>query len=123
MLSQKHGDSDKIYSLHEPDVKCFSKGKQHKKYEYGSKASIAIDQNTGIIMGAINFTQNLYDSKTIPEVLEQYERLNGKEVKEVFMDRGYRGIKEYNASRIYVPKPDKNITQEQRNKHSRRAAI
>lgn len=123
VLSQKRGDSDKIYSLHEPDVKCFSKGKQHKKYEYGSKASIAIDQNTGIIMGAINFTQNLHDSKTIPEVLEQFERLTGKEAKEVFVDRGYRGIKEYKASKIYVPKPDKNITQEQRNKHSRRAAI
>jgi IS5 family transposase len=43
VLSQKRGDSDKIYSLHEPDVKCFFKGKQHKKYEYGGKASIAID--------------------------------------------------------------------------------
>ncbi len=77
-------------------------------------------------MGAINFTHNLHDSKTIPEVLEQYDRLNGKEAKEVFVDRGYRGyrgIKEYKASKIYVPKPDKNIIQEQRNKHSRRAAI
>lgn len=74
-------------------------------------------------MGAINFTHNLHDSKTIPEVLEQYERLNGKKAKEVFVDSGYRGIKEYKASKIYVPKPDKNIIQEQRNKHSRRAAI
>jgi hypothetical protein len=45
-------------------------------------------------MGAINFTQTLHDSKTIPEVLEQYERLNGKEVKDVFVDRGYKGIKQ-----------------------------
>lgn len=123
VLSQKREDSDKIYSLHEPHVKCYSKGKEHKKFEFGSKASIVIDQNTGIIMGAINFTQTLHDSKTIPEVLEQYERLNGKEAKEVFADRGYKGIKQYKASTIYVPVPDKNITKAQRKKHSKRAAI
>jgi IS5 family transposase len=123
VLSQKREDSDKIYSLHEPHVKCYSKGKEHKKFEFGSKASIVINQNTGIIMGAINFTQTLHDSKTIPEVLEQYERLNGKEAKEVFADRGYKGIKQYKSSTIYVPVPDKNITKAQRRKHSKRAAI
>lgn len=123
VLSQKREDSDKIYSLHEPHVKCYSKGKEHKKFEFGSKASIVINQNTGIIMGAINFTQTLHDSKTIPEVLEQYERLNGKEAKEVFADRGYKGVKQYKASTIYVPIPDKNITKAQRKKHSKRSAI
>jgi IS5 family transposase len=104
-------------------VKCYSKGKEHKKFEFGSKASILIDQATGIIMGAINFTQTLHDSKTLPEVLEQYERLNGKQPKEVFVDRGYKGIKQYKDSTILLPKPDKNITKEQRRKHSKRAAI
>jgi IS5 family transposase len=66
VLSQKRGDSNKIYSLHEPDVKCYSKGKEHKKFEFGSKASIVVDQATGIIMGAINFTETLHDSKTLP---------------------------------------------------------
>jgi len=123
VLSQKRGDTDKIYSLHEPEVKCYSKGKEHKKFEFGSKASILIDQGTGIIMGAINFTETLHDSKTLPEVLEQYERLNGKQAKEVFVDRGYRGIRQYKNSTIFVPKPDKNITKAQRTKHSKRAAI
>ena len=123
VLSQKRADTDKIYSLHEPNVKCYSKGKEHKKFEFGSKASVLIDQASGIIMGALNFTQSLHDSKTLPEVLEQYERLNGQEAKEVFVDRGYKGIKQYKASKIYVPIPDKNITKNQRQKHSRRAAI
>jgi IS5 family transposase len=56
-------------------------------------------------------------------VLEQYKRLNGKEFKELFVDRGYKGIKQYKASNIYVPIPDKNITKAQRGKHSRRASI
>ena len=123
VLSQKRGDSGKVYSLHEPNVKCYSKGKEHKKFEFGSKASILIDQDTGIIMGALNFTQTLHDSKTIPDVLEQYERLNGKQAKAVFVDRGYRGIKQYKSSVIHAPIPDKNITKAKRKKHSRRAAI
>ena len=35
VLAQRRKDSDKVYSLHEPDVKCISKGKDHKKYEFG----------------------------------------------------------------------------------------
>ena len=123
VLSQKRGDSNKIYSLHEPHVKCYSKGKEHKKFEFGSKVSILVDQNTGIIMGALNFTQTLHDSKTIPDALEQYERLNGREAKDVFVDRGYKGVKQYKASSIQVPIPDKNITKAKRRRHSRRAAI
>lgn len=123
MLSQKRTDSNKIYSLHEPDVKCYAKGKEHKKFEFGSKASIIVDQSTGIIMGAMNFTETLHDSKTLPAVLDQYERLNGKQPKEVFVDRGYKGLSSYKESVIYVPKPNKNITKTQRKKHSKRAAI
>ncbi len=123
VLSQKRDDKDKIYSLHEPDVKCYAKGKQHKKFEFGSKASIVVDQSTGIIMGAVNFTETLHDSKTLPEALEQYERLTGKQAGHVFVDRGYKGPGQYKASQIHVPKPDKNISRAKRKKHSKRAAI
>lgn len=102
VLSQKRGDSNKIYSLHslprvfvEPNVKCYSKGKDYKKFEFGSKASIIIDQSTGVILGALNFTETLHDSKTIPEALEQYERLNGTIPKEVFVDR----VKHYKSTK------------------------
>lgn len=123
VLSQKRSDTGKIYSLHEPDVKCYTKGKEHKKYEFGSKASFLVCQRTGIIMGALNFTETLHDSRTLPEVLEQYERLMDKEVAEVFADRGYRGKTQYKSTRIHLPKPDKSITKARRRKHSRRAAI
>lgn len=42
-------------------------------------------------MGAINFTQTLHYSKTIREVLKQFERFNNKEVRKVFTYRGYKG--------------------------------
>ncbi len=123
VLSQKRGDSQKIYSLHEPKVKCYAKGKEHKKFEFGSKASIIVDQSSGIIMGATNFTETLHDSKTIPDALEQYERLNGTQPKEVFVDRGYRGVTEYKGTKINIPKPEKQISKQKRQGHINRAGI
>jgi IS5 family transposase len=123
VIKQKRHDKDKIYSLHEPQVKCYTKGKDHKKFEFGSKASIAVDQKTGIIVGAINFTESIHDSKTLPDALDQIERLIGKEPKEVYVDRGYRGVLKNKASSIFAPKPKKKITQTQKAKHRKRAAI
>jgi transposase, IS5 family len=41
ILKQQIKDTDKIYSLHEPQVYSVVKEKDHKQYEYGSKASIS----------------------------------------------------------------------------------
>jgi len=38
VLSQNKDNKDKIYSLHEPQVYCVAKGKEHKRYEFGTKA-------------------------------------------------------------------------------------
>ena len=123
VLAQKKDDSNKIYSLHEPQVNCFSKGKEHKKYEFGSKASFLITQRTGVIVGAMNFSENVHDSKTLPDALQQHQRLTGITAKEVYADRGYAGPKQIDGTQIYLPKPNKNITRLQRKKHKRRAAI
>jgi IS5 family transposase len=90
VLDQIRGDKNKIYSLHEPQVQCISKGKEHKKYEFGNKVSILYTQNTSVIVGALAF-KNEYDGHTLPEALIQYERLKDKRPKTIFADRGYRG--------------------------------
>lgn len=123
VLSQKRTDKNKIYSLHETEVRCYTKGKEHKKFEFGSKASILVTQSTGVIVGALSFNENLHDTKTIAPALEQYERIKEKKPKELVGDRGYRGPKQVNGVPISTPKADKNITPKQRNKHKRRAAI
>lgn len=123
VLSQKREDSNKIYSLHEPDVRCYTKGKEHKRFEFGSKASFLITQSTGVIVGAMSFNNNVHDSKTLPSAIEQYERLTERKAKNIFVDRGYRGPKTVHQTNICVPKPDKNISKEKRKQHSRRAAI
>lgn len=52
------GDRNKIYSLHEPQVYCLSKGKEHKKYEFGSKASVVMTKTHGVIVGAVAHEEN-----------------------------------------------------------------
>ena len=123
VLAQQRGDSNKIYSFHEPQVKCYTKGKEHKKYEFGSKVSILVTQRTGVIVGALNFTDTLHDSKTIEAALHQYERLTGNKAKDIFLDRGYRGSRKINETLLHYPKTDKNITKTRRQRHKRRAAI
>ena len=47
VLTQQRNDTNKVYSIHEPDVLCIAKGKEHKPYEFGNKSSIAIHVNPG----------------------------------------------------------------------------
>ncbi len=128
VLDQKRQDKNKIYSLHEPEVKCISKGKEHKKYEFGSKVSITLTRNSGVIIGALNIAANDYDGHTLEPALEQQQRLTGHILKEVAVDRGYRGIKEVRGTAIHTPKPfAKKLSTYQKAKlkkgFSRRAAI
>lgn len=123
ILGQKRADSGKIYSLHESHVKCYTKGKEHKRFEFGSKVSILVTQRTGVIVGALNFNSTEHDSRTLPLALEQYKKLTGKTAKNIFLDRGYKGQKQINGTLIHTPRPDKNITATKRKRHKRRAAI
>ena len=113
ILLQKRNSQKKIYSIHEPEVQCISKGKEHKKYEFGNKVSI-IRSATGIILGAMSF-RNEYDGHTIEASLEQVERLTRRKIKMLAGDRGYRGKKEINGTKIVIPDaPKKSDSRYQR---------
>lgn len=101
VLSQRRNSRKKIYSIHEPEVQCISKGKGHKKYEFGNKVSI-IRSATGIILGAKSF-RNEYDRHTIEASLEQVEYLTQRKIKILAGDRGYRGKKEVNGTQVLIP--------------------
>lgn len=129
ILNQKRSDKNKIYSIHEPDVQCISKGKEHKKYEFGNKVSIVYTQSTGVIVGALGF-RNPYDGHTLQQVLDQSEMLLGQaSIKTATADRGYRGVEKINDVIIQTPKKfnPKNQTKYQQcklKKHfHKRAAI
>ena len=120
--------SSKIYSLHESDVLCISKGKEHKKYEFRNKVSILKTQNTGVIIGAMGF-RNEFDGHTLKPALAQVSKLIGKEPKTESVDRGYRGNTQIGSTKVQIPKPfnDKKQTKYQQKKlkedHRKREAI
>ena len=101
VLSQNRKSKNKVYSLHEPDVVCISKGKEHKQYEFGNKVSI-LRSWSGLIIGACSF-RNEYDGHTIEKTLEQTQRMTGKQVDKLAGDRGYRGIKQIGKTKILIP--------------------
>ena len=128
VLAQTRSSKNKIYSLHEPETLCISKGKEHKKYEFGNKVSIVKTQKTGVIVGAMGF-RNEFDGHTLTPALAQVSRLVGKEPKRVSVDRGYRGNTQIGSTKVQIPKPfnDRKQTKYQQKKlkeaHRKRAAI
>lgn len=127
VLEQKRNTHNKIYSLSEPNVTCISKGKEHKKYEFGNKVSVILTQNTGVIVGAMGF-RNEFDGHTLEPALNQVERLVGKALKTVTADRGYRGNLQIGQTLVQIPKPfSKKQTKYQqkklKNAYKQRAAI
>jgi len=117
---------DKIYSWHAPETECSAKGKAHKKYEFGCKASIASTSKSSFIVGAMAHHGKPYDGHTLPTVLEQVERLTGIEPKEVYADLGYRGhgiTKEKDGCEVILSRQKRGITPAKRKRQRRRAGI
>ena len=117
VINQERHDSNKIYSLHEPDVCCICKGKEHKKYEFGNKVSIAMTKTSCIIVGAKSF-RNEYDGDTLSEVLAQVAAIRGRAPERAICDRGFRGRKKAGDTVIVLPgTPPPDATE-----HSKRKA-
>jgi len=91
LLAQKPKDKGKLYSLHEPAVDCISKGKARKRYEFGTKVSVATTNRGGLVVGMRALPGNPYDGHTLHEALEQVEILTAQRPEMAFVDRGYRG--------------------------------
>lgn len=126
VIDQQRTTKNKIYSLHEPGVCCISKGKEHKLYEFGNKASLVTTQ-TGVIVGALGF-RNEFDGHTLEPALAQVAMLREVITKTATVDRGYRGNTLIEGVKIQLPKPftKKQTDYEKRRlkqAHSKRASI
>lgn len=126
--NQQIKDSNKVLSLHETHVYAITKGKDHKKYEYGTKASIVATKDSGVIVGVASHSKNEHDSKTLEVALTSANQTRTTPIKEAICDRGYRGVKEVLGTTICIPgtplKRDSEYQkQSKREKFKRRAAI
>ncbi len=70
---------------------CISKGKAHKRYEFGVKVSVATTSRGGWHVGAMSFPGNPYDGHMLDGALQQIGRILGKDPEHAFVDQGYRG--------------------------------
>ena len=121
VLNQQPKDKNKIYSLHEPQVYCIAKGKDHKAYEYGAKASVVSTAKNGIILAAVHHAKPVHDNHSLPEVLERAMWVRDKPIKAAICDRGYRGKRQFGDTTIILPgAPLKRDNRYQRDKKRRR---
>ena len=102
-------EKNKIYSVHAPEVECISKGKAHKRYEFGCKVSVAATSRGGWFVGAMAVHGNPYDGHTLADTLDQVNRI-AKEPLHVFVDRGYRGHEYRGNAEVHVDKPRRGRT-------------
>jgi len=116
----------KIYSWHAPETECIAKGKAHKKYEFGCKASYATITKNNFIVGAMALHGNPHDGHTLEDVLAQIAQLTGVMPKEVQVDLGYRGHKideEKSGVKVILARQKRGVNKAQRRRQKRRNAI
>ena len=121
--AQNREDKNKVYSVHAPEVECIAKGKTHKKYEFGCKASVVSTNGTNWIVGADACHGIPYDGHTLSRALSQVKRLTGTEVREVYCDKGYRLKKgeEPENCRMFLPGGRKRSASEKKRMKRRNA--
>jgi len=92
---QPPGTDLRVFSLHAPEVECIGKGKAHKPYEFGVKASVAttLKHSKGgqFIVHARTLPGKPYDGHTLGVIIPEIEQLVGAPLDRIVADRGYRG--------------------------------
>lgn len=124
LLQQTRTSKNKIYSVHAPEVECLAKGKAHKRYEFGCKASVATTSKSNWVVGTHALHGNPYDGHTLRGAIAQVERLTGHSPQDVMVDQGYRGHGYEGSAIVHVVRSiPKRATRAVRRMLKRRAAI
>ena len=113
-----------MYSLHEPEVRCISKGKAHKRYEFGQKVAVATTNRSNWFVAAELMAGNPYDGHTLAATLEAVENNTGIAVLDAYVDRGYRGHDYEGPAAVHVAGSSKRkLTRSERKRRRRRSAV
>ena len=121
---QQPKDAKKLYSLHEPEVQCISKGKAHKRYEFGQKIAVATTNRSNWFVAAHLLQNNPYDGHTLSETLATVEKVTGVAVTDAYVDKGYRGHGYTGTADVHIAgQHRKSTTRAERKRRRRRSAI
>ena len=104
LYHQKRHDKNKIYSVHATEVECISKGKVHKKYEFGCKVSAVSTSKDNWVVSMQALHGNPYDGHTLKQAIEQVESLVGWKPQEAVCEKGYRGTTRlFSDVKVHLP--------------------
>lgn len=122
LMLQKKDSENKLYSIHAPEVECISKGKAHKRYEFGVKVSVITPLHKAFVLLSEALHGNPYDGHTLKASLESVEALTGHAIKAAFADRGYRnhGVED---RAVYLSGQKRGVTAQIKKRLKRRSAI
>lgn len=89
---------EKLYSWHAPETECIGKGKAHKPYEFGCKATFTTTNGTAkagmFVLHAEALHGNPFDGHTLGQVLNETAELTGVTPLRAHVDKGYKGHKQ-----------------------------
>ncbi|MBN2876198.1 MAG: IS5 family transposase [Bacilli bacterium] len=125
-MSQTRTSKNKLYSVHEPHVECISKGKAHKRYEFGCKVGFTSTSRKGLILSAPALHGNPYDGHTLQKTLGLAEK-NVKEIgkiEDVYVDLGYRKHDYTGEAQVHiVGRSRRNLSRTERKWYNRRSVV
>lgn len=121
---QQPKDKNKLYSLHEPEVRCISKGKAHKRYEFGQKVSVATTNGDNWFVASELMAGNPYDGHTLAATMEAVEANTGVTLRDAYVDKGYRGHDYKGLAAVHIAGSSKRkLTRSERKRRRRRSAV
>lgn len=122
---QKHGP--KLYSLHAPETECIGKGKAHKPYEFGCKASITTTNAKApggmFVLHAKALHGNPYDGHTLRTVIEELTDWIGAEPERTYVDKGYIGHDAPNPQSVFRSGQKRGVHGQIKRELRRRSAV
>jgi IS5 family transposase len=71
LLSKSKESKNKLYSIHAPEVECISKGKAHKRYEFGNKVSMVTTSKSSWIVAISSHHGNPYNGHTLKAAITE----------------------------------------------------
>jgi transposase, IS5 family len=117
----------KLYSWHAPETECIGKGKAHKPYEFGVKVSLTTTNRRSkggqFVLHAKALPGSPYDGHTLGHVIEATQRLTGRGIERVYVDKGYRGHALTGGAQVFISGQKRGVHGQIKRELRRRSAI
>ena len=117
----------KLYSFHAPETECIGKGKASAPYEFGVKVSIVTTNARApggqFVLHAKALPGNPYDGHTLRAVIEETQKLTGREIERAYVDKGYRGHDAPHPRRVFISGQKRGVFGAIKRELRRRSAI